>query len=297
MRLRLASSAILAIASGLLCWFLLDHFHQGAADFQWSIKAARHLLGRTNPYDTPFQQYPMTAALFGVPFVWMDPTKAAATFFGLSSGLLAFGLTRSSFHRLLIFFAYPYWAAMITAQWSPLLMVAAFFPLALPVTLAKPQVGFPIAATHLTRKGVIASLLFLLLTFVVMPSWLKFWLPQLQAYHHFFPVLIFPGPLLVLSLLDYRDRDAQFLFLSSIVPQRWFYDAFILWLIPKSRREVVYTVGLSWVVGVMRWYRGPHNMEEVGRWTVVFMFMPMLAVVLLRIHRRRSAKRSPEPGS
>lgn len=293
MRLRLATSALLAIVSGLFCWFLLDHFHQGAADFNWSLNAARDLLARRDPYGHTGTAipYPLTAVLFALPLIWLPPAAAGGVFFGLSSGLLAFGLTRDGYLRLLAFLAYPYWAAMITAQWTPLIMAAAFFPLALPVTMAKPQIGVPVALTHLTRKGIVACVLLLLITFAVMPFWAARWLPQLGAYQHFVPLLIIPGPLLLLALLDYRDRDAKFLFLSSILPQRWFYDAFALWLIPKSRRELVYTVGLSWVVGVMRWYHGPRNMQQVGCWTVTLMFLPMLVIVLLRIQARRSARR------
>ena len=91
-----------------------------------------------------------------------------------------------------------------------------------------------------------------------------------------------PGPLLALALLRYRDRDAQLLFLSAIMPQRWFFDSFILWLIPQSRREMVWTVFFSWGAGIWRWYHIPHSFTEVGRWTVIFLYLPMLVVVLLR---------------
>jgi hypothetical protein len=290
MRLRIFISVLLACASGYLCWFLLDHFHQGAGDFNWALGAARELLAKRDPYGhigPGAIPYPLTAVLLAVPFAWLPSTVAGGTFFGLSTGLLAFGLTREGYIRLLIFLAYPYWAALITAQWTPLIMAAALFPLALPVTLAKPQIGLPVALTHISRIGVAASLLFVLLTFAIMPSWPWHWLPQLKGYQHYYPLLAIPGPLLLLSLIAYRERDAQFLFLSSIFPQRWFYDAFTLWLIPKSRRELVYTVGISWVLGVLRWYHGPRSIQEVGRWTVSLIFVPMLAVVLLRWWRSR----------
>jgi hypothetical protein len=286
MRARLLISGLLALASGFACWFLLDHFHQGAADFTWALYPARELLAGRDPYahiGPGAVPYPMTAVILAIPFIWLPPTAAAGAFFGLSTGLLALGLTRHGYLRLLVFLAYPYWAAMITAQWTPLLMAAAFFPLALPVTLAKPQIGLPVALTHLTRKGVIACLLFAILTFLIMPSWPAHWLPQLKDYQHYFPILVFPGPLLLLALLAYRERDAHFLLLSSVMPQRWFYDAFTLWLIPKSRRELVYTIGLSWIIGILRWYHGPRNMHQVGRWTVLLIYLPMLAVVLLRL--------------
>lgn len=285
MRMRLTISGILAVASGLFCWFLLTHFHQGAADFNWSVDAARDLLGSRDPYSHTGPgaiPYPMTAVLLALPFAWLSSAVAGGAFLGFSTGLLAYGLTRDGYLRLLIFLAYPYWAAIITAQWTPLLMTAAFFPLALPVTLAKPQIGLPIALTHLSRKGVIACAALVVLSLLVMPSWPTHWLPRLGGYQHFFPILVLPGPLLLLALFAYRERDAQFLLLSSVMPQRWFYDAFTHWLIPKSRRELVYTVGVSWIVGILRWYHGPRNMQQVGRWTVLLIYLPMLVIVLLR---------------
>jgi len=70
--------------------------------------------------------------------------------------------------------------------------------------------------------------------------------------------------------------------LAAIMPQRWFFDAFILWLIPKTRREILATVFFSYGAGIWRWYHAPHSFTEVGRWTVLFIYLPMLGVVLWR---------------
>jgi hypothetical protein len=282
MRLRLAVSLAIGFASGAFCWFLLHHFHQGAADFQWAIRAARYLLSRTNPYDTPLEQYPITAALFAIPFVRLVPDMAAGVFFGVSSGLLAFGLTRHGYTRLFVFLAYPYWAAIITAQWSPLIMAGAFFPILLPVTMAKPQVGFPVAMTNLSKRGVVACAVWALLSLLAMPSWPWHWYGQLGNYEHFFPLFVLPGPLLLLALLRYRERDTWLLLLAAVMPQRWFFDAYILWLIPKSRRELLGTVALSWGAGIWRWYHMPGSFIQVGRWAVLCFYLPMLVVLLTR---------------
>ena len=115
-----------------------------------------------------------------------------------------------------------------------------------------------------------------------MPRWPSLWLQQAQNYQHFIPILVLPGPLLILALLRYRYRDANLLFLSALMPQRWFFDSFILWLIPQSRREIIWTVFFSWGAGIWRWYHIPASFTEVGRFTVIFIYLPMLAVVLLR---------------
>ncbi len=282
MRWRIAISTAIGIASGVFCWFLMKHFHQDAADFRWALHLGNRLLARANPYDTPLEQYPLPAAIFALPLLRLPPEVAAGAFWGISSSLLAFGLTRRGYSRLLIFFAYPYWAGILAAQWSPLIAASAFFPFLLPATMAKPQVGLPVFLTRLTRRGVLACAALALLSVAVMPNWPLVWLRQGRNYEHFIPLLVLPGPLLALALVRFRDRDALFLFLSALMPQRWFFDSFTLWLIPRSRREIIWTVFFSWGAGMWRWFHIPHSFAEVGRWTVIFLYLPMLAVILLR---------------
>lgn len=282
MRWRVAISSTIGLVSGMFCWFLMKHFHQDAGDFRWAMHLADRLLAHQNPYDTPLEQYPLTAGLLALPVVRLRPELAAGVFWGISSALLAFGLTRKGYIRLLIFLAYPYWAGMLTVQWSPIIAASAFFPLLLPVTMAKPQIGLPVFLTKLSRSGLLACIVLFVASLAILPKWPWLWIRQTGNYQHFFPILVFPGLLLVLALLRYRSRDAQFLFVSSLMPQRWFFDSFILWLIPQSRREIVWTVFFSWGAGIWRWYHTPQSFSEVGRYTVVLFYLPMLAVVLLR---------------
>lgn len=282
MRWRIAVSAAIGVASGAFCWYLMKHLHQDAADFRWALHLAQGILDHRNPYDTPLEQYPLTAGLFALPFLRLQPAVAAGVFWGISSALLAFGLTRHGYTRLLVFLAYPYWAGILTVQWSPIIAAAAFFPLLLPLTMAKPQVGLPVFLTRLSWRGFCACAAVVLVSLIVMPSWPGLWLRQTGNYEHFFPLLVMPGPLLLLALGRYRDRDAWLLFFSAILPQRWFFDSFTLWLIPRTRREIIWPVFFSYGAGIWRWYHVPQSFTQVGRWTVIFFYLPMLAVVLLR---------------
>jgi hypothetical protein len=284
-RLRIIISAAIGVASAVYCWFLLAHLRLGAGDFNWAIWAAQDLLAHRNPYQRPMQLYPIPSALFGLPFAWMPPEVAGGVFYGISSGLMAFGLSRNGFHRLFVFLAYPYWAGLIAAQWTPLLVASAFFPLLLPATLAKPHLGLPVLLTRMTRRGLLACALVIALSFLILPRWPWLWAGNFHLYTRFIPLLVWPGPLLALALLRYRDRDARLLFLMAVAPQRWFYDMLILWLIPKSRREMLATVSLSWGAGIWRWYYVPSNVTQVARWAIIFLYLPMLAVVLLRRYR------------
>jgi len=277
------------LVGGAYCWAVLAHLQIGAGDFNWAIFAARDLLAHKNPYARPMQLYPLPAALFGLPFVLLPGPLAGGLFYGISSGLLAYGLLRNGYHRLLIFLAYPYWAGALTAQWMPLLAACSFFPLLLPATMAKPQIGLPVFLRYPTRRGIVACIAVLVASFLVLPHWPILWSEHFGSYDRFIPLLVLPGPLLLLALLRYRDGDALFLLLVAIMPQRWFYDTFVLWLIPKTRREIAYTAFFSWGAGIWRWYHFPHSYAEVGRWTVDFMYLPMLAIVLARAWQSKAS--------
>jgi hypothetical protein len=287
MRKRITVSAMVGVASGAFCWFLLKHLHQNAGDFSWALHLAERLVARQNPYDTPLEQYPLPAAFVALPLLRLAPEVAGAIFYGIGSALLALGITREGYGRLRVFLAFPYWAGLLAAQWTTIIPASAFFPLLLPVTMMKPQVGLPLFLTRLSRRGLLACVFVAAISLAVLPQWPLLWLRQTHYYDHFIPLLIFPGPLLLLALLRYRERDAWLLLLASIMPQRWFFDSFALWLIPKSRRELLITAVLSWGTGLWRWFHQPANFTEVGRVAVIFLYLPMLAVVLFRS--------SPEP--
>lgn len=298
MRTRLLVAVSIGIAAGCLCWLFLGRLGLGAADFNWAYDAARNLVAHRDPYagtPTGTIPYPLPAVFYALPFSWLPRGAAAGAFFGVSSALLAFGLAKEGYLRLLMFLSYPYWVAMLTAQWSPLLAAVACTPVLLPITLAKPNIALPVALTSLSRRGVIVTVIIGVVSFVVMPGWLSEWAGQLGGYQHFFPVLVIPGFLLLLAAIRYRDRDARLLLLASLVPQRWFYDAFILWVIPKTRRELVWTIACSWVLGVWRWYHPPTSIAQVGLWTVLWLYLPMLVVVLSR--SARTAAPMPADGA
>src|SRR4029077_10262483 len=113
-KIRLLIELVIGLGAGSFCAYLMTHLRIGAGDFTWAIEAARDLLARRNPYDNPKQLYPLPAAPFCLPFVLMKPEIAAGFFYGISSALLAFCITRAGYHYLLIFFSYPYWAGILT---------------------------------------------------------------------------------------------------------------------------------------------------------------------------------------
>ena len=154
--------------------------------------------------------------------------------------------------------------------------------------MAKPQIGLPVFLTHMSRRGILACVLTGIISLAILPRWPLLWIGQMGNYEHFFPLLVLPGPLIALALTRYRDRDAWLLVFSAVCPQRWFFDSFILWLIPKSHREIAIVNFFSWGVGVWRWWHMPRTVHDVGLWTVLGFYLPMLSVILMRWRRDQS---------
>src|SRR5215472_5279096 len=103
-RSRILVSIVVGLTSGFLCFFFIRRLGQ-VADFTWSVHLAERLLQHQNPYDTPLEQYPLPAGFFALPFVRFPREVAAGIFYGISCGVLAFGLVREGYHRLLVFLA------------------------------------------------------------------------------------------------------------------------------------------------------------------------------------------------
>ena len=204
---------------------------------------------------------------------------------GLSAGFMAFAVVRHGWNRLLIFLSYPFWSAVLTVQWSPLLMAAASLPWLFPVVIAKPNLGLAIVFRSATRTGLAVAALLTLVTIVWVPSWPLTWLRALAGYQSFLPVATGAGFLLLLALLRYQDKDSRFLLLMGLIPQRWFYDALLLWLIPATTVELLATTVLSW--GALLFTPETRTIRQIALLSVVFNYLPMLVAVLTRPWRDR----------
>jgi hypothetical protein len=131
---------LIALAIGLISGaFTFANLHlsqQEAGDFSWALRGAHRLLEGQNPYHDPSLSpanpypyhdklyYPLPALLVALPFAVLPGEVAAGVFFGLSSGLLAWGILRTGAYRLTVFLSAPFWLAALIAQWSPLLAAA-----------------------------------------------------------------------------------------------------------------------------------------------------------------------------
>jgi hypothetical protein len=286
-------SISIGLISGFCCFLIRNNFYLGAGDFSWALTAARDILYGNNPYGYHYSgigiPYPLTVAFIGIPFVWLPDELAAGIFFGLSSFFLAFGLLKTGpLWRLLIFLSPSYFYAMAFVQWSPLLVAMSFFPLFLFLLVLKPHMAIPMALSGLVRwkrSAVVISAALVLGSLLIMPSWPFVYSNLLQLYEGQFPVLVFSagGPLLLLSVLNWRDPKARLLLFMSLVPQRMFYDQLPLWLLPDSKKQMVLLNLFSWL-GFYLFFFHFQSSWNWQFWIVISIYIPSLLIVLKKFY-------------
>jgi hypothetical protein len=298
---RVACGVIVAAVITTFAWNGLTATHrgEGAGDFIWSIQEARAILHGQNPYTGRYGfeavPYPLTAALIGIPFCGFSPEIAGSLFIGISCGLLGFALTRQGWNRLLVLVSYPFWSAVVSIQFSPLVTAAGLLPWLYPAVTAKPNIGFPVAVKAISRRAALAAAAFTLVTLIIQPAWPLTWFKATRGYQNFIPLLTGIGLLLLLALLWIRrDADSRFLLLMGVVPQRWYYDALVLWLIPASTAELAAASLLSWGALIAT----PHTrtIQQVAVISTLFNYLPMLAILLIRHRPGHFFRKFSKPG-
>ena len=261
------------------------------------MRSAHDLLAGRDPYAYAFNisaiPYPLTTALIGIPFSIFSDRFGSAFFFGISSGLLAYGLTKDCYWKLLLFLSPAYWQCLVSIQFVPLILAVPLLPYLLPLTLIKPQVGLPLALqTRWSKTTVWLTLLLLLLTFVIYPSWPFRWKSQIGSYSGFIPLLTIFGPLLLLSIYRWHSKRARVFLLLSIFPQQiFFYDQLLLWLLPETRREMLLLNLVSWPAFFLAYKFGFLQYGPI--FSVIFMYIPMLIMILKSPFPKRDDRNMP----
>jgi hypothetical protein len=285
---RIIVSLVIGITATILCLYVINPTR---SDFVWAPKVARDILSGRDPYAFEVTArnvpYPLPVALFGFPFLWTSDNVACAVFFGISSGLLAYGLSREGAWRLLTFSSYAYYVALRWKQWSPLITAIIFFPSLLFLVLIKPQNALPIVLSRRpTRSGIIIAIVILSLSLFIMPTWPLKWIRMLGPYENIIPIVTLPfGPLLFLALLRWQDHNARLLFLMALMPQRAVYDLVLLWLIPRNFTQIALISSLSWVGRFI-------NPGPAQPWMVYLLYIPCLVIILEPLFSDRSTRQT-----
>lgn len=227
----------------------------------------------------PAATYPLTTLLALIPFSVAPPVLASLIVWSAINALLAFVIYQTGQPwRALVFASGAYWQAFRWLQFSPLLLAMVLLPNLLPLALVKPQLGLPVILTHLTKRRAVACILFLVLTLAVYPAWPLNWLASARHYDGWIPLLALPlGPLLLFSLVRWRDPRNRFLLLSAAMPQRGIYDALALWSLPQTKKEMLWLTGLSWIGVAVEWLGNSMPFPPLA--AVACVYLPLLVIL------------------
>jgi len=262
------AAAMLGVLTGGLCFVVLKSHHSvkpevTAGDFQWSLRDARDLVAGRDPYRYPpgpyAIPYPVPAALVVLPLAWMPDLWAGSVFMGLSVMLLAFAILRSGQEwRLAMLLSWSFIYALLWVQWTPLLCALWFLPALAAIVLIKPNIALPLLLAgefggelwrHRRGQWLLPPAGLLVASLLWYPTWPLVWYRQISSYQGISPPLFaLPlGPLVLLSLLAWRDRRAWLIVILALMPQRMVYDQLPIMLVAGSRRQLWILILASWI--------------------------------------------------
>lgn len=303
-----------AAAGTLLAAYLMHRAAPGGSDLDQTWFAARAMLHGQDPYaligpgralsQTWPWLYPLPAAILVLPLAPLPVLAARALFVGLSFGGLAFALARRIGYARLPFVLLnaSAIAAVTGAQWAPLLMLAWLIPSAAAVLIAKPSIGFAVAASGPSRQTVriacVWAAVLVAASLAIQPTWPREWLAALHHTSHMLPPIMHPAGIVVgLALLRWRRAEARLLLALACVPQTpLVYSTLVLFLVPRSIRELAVFALLSDATQMVqsalvpRSDPGPGAARMATLILVGLQYIPALVMVL----RRPNEGRVPE---
>jgi hypothetical protein len=305
---RLRISIAIGVAAGLLAYAFLNRPGLGG-DYFFVWSAARSLFAGQNPYhviavgpENPANDvflYPLPALLIIAPFAWLPIAASGGVFLGISSALLAYGLTRNGFHRLPLFMSAPFLMAVSLGQWSPLITAAALESNLGFVFAAKPNLGLAAWVYRPNVRALIAGVLIVLVSLAILPSWPLDWYHNITGRpEKFSPIRIGLGPLLILAAIRWRQSESRLLLSMAIIPQGlFFYDQLILGLIPRTFRQSL-IFALATFALLLTWFHrlgpGDYYVREAIPYVMAIYFVA-LVMLLLPAPKKAADAAKPQP--
>ena len=303
----------IATIAGVIVFLAWDRPTDLRPDFWQPWFGARSLLSGRDPYplvgpgrafvhEFPFL-YPLTSSIAVLPLGLLKPGAATALFVAISTGLLAFGVTRDGWYRLPSFLSFPLVSAAWGGQWSPILTAAFCLPALAWLYAAKPTIGIALLIAEGSRKSFLIAAaggsLLVVIGLVLVPQWPAEWLEALKSTGHMTPPILRPGGLVAfLALLRWRRPEARLIVALSCVPQssHW-YEVVPLLLVPATLLQSVAfsfssSLPIIWEVHT-GFGDGAFDLYPRSFQVALFAYLPAVIMVL----RRPNAGELPASGS
>jgi hypothetical protein len=252
------------------------------------------LIGRGREFDHWPLLYPAPALVAAIPFVAFTERAATVLFVGLSTFLLAFGVTRKSWHLLPMFITEPYTSSAKLGQWSIIFAAALFFSWLAVISVCKPQASVPVLVALRRRQPFVAAVMggvvLLAVSFALLPHWpVEFYdnvraAPGMQP-----PIARWGGFMVLLALVRWRRPETWLLIATACMPQAWgWYGTLALFTIPKSFAESVALAGAVAIGGWIGAVTIPSAMQLesffawAGALVVCSVYLPVTLLILFR---------------
>jgi hypothetical protein len=266
------------------------------SDFEFWWRAARVLLEGGDPYlrventaawplpDRLF--YPMPALLVTLPVAWMPLPLAGGVVLGLSSGALAWALSRDGLGRLWIFATPSFVMALKLGQWSPVITLAALVPALGWFAAVKPTVGLGALFYRLDWRAFAGAALFALGSIAVLPAWPGEWLANLHHVASHPPPVATPiGVALILAAWRWRTPEGRLLLAMACMPQLLFFaDQLPVYLVARTRTKMA-VLALCSAIAWLAWFMGLHTgdpyVTRAAPYVMIGVYAPALVLVLL----------------
>lgn len=288
---------LIGILAGFGTYFLpVSTIYKGAhlGDLCPPLYGIMHFISGSPVYEghffnnAPAIAYPFTTMLALYPFALLPTKLAGPLFFSLSSSLLTYALLfDGKLWKLLVLLSPAYIFSLHSMQFAPLLASALILPPLLPLAAIKPQLGVVLCLSGKWSIKLFSVFgLFIILSFLIYPYWLTDWLyfGNLSTYAGKIPILNGLGLLLLLSLINWRDRKCRILAAMSLIPQRLWYDQLMLYLIPEKLSHICILLIGSWLSFFVSMYYGwlfKNDFQHPGSWMLFtnLVYLPSLIIV------------------
>jgi hypothetical protein len=184
----------------------------------------------------------------------------------------------------------PFFVALGSAQWTPLLTAAMLWPALGWVAVAKPNLGVAMLAGARTRREALilvgGGVGIVLVSLAILPGWPGDWLTALRGSVHFHPLILRPGGFLVLlAAFRWRDPDARIVLVLGLVPVTGLmYDMLPACLACRTRAQAALLALISYIpwATVTSASNLADQMWKNGQTTLWFALLPAVGIVLLR---------------